>query len=467
MKSFSAPYILIADIDKEFTKSLIAEHNSTQYKIEIAETGKDAQLFISDKKESLYGIFVSPSISQPSGLSVIKSAMAHRPATPLYMLIDKEIKLDVSHQNLKKMGVRSIFQKPIKLKDMVDMLSPILIHFDAHSALEASKNNLEEVDTEIQSPDPSFVPIRAEDFLSGSKSFFDVYVKLSSGRYLKLLKSGDSFTPERLTAYLNKGISHFYIKREIQQIYLQYCDHITSALLGKNNVSLEVKTSQTLNQGEETFKFLQAQGISEVNLNYASKFIKNVSLLAQQLVLNTEDVFQKFLSNLAAYEHASGTSAIASILIKELEIQMDQPVQIVGLACLLHDIGLFQLPLDIQHEDESKMNKDQLAQYKTHPALGAEIIKKLRGVHPTVPQAVEQHHIRINGRGFPENRINLKINRVSEIVGISDEFQKLIQKKATIGDSSNIQAEVERDILPSFSRQIAYAFRSAFFSNRN
>ncbi|MBI4925961.1 MAG: HD domain-containing protein [Bdellovibrio sp.] len=460
------PYILIVDQDKKFLETIQQEHYSRQFKIKFAETGKEAQLFISAKKETLYGIFVNPQIASPSGLSVIKSALIHRPITPIYMLMDKETKLDLSHSELKKIGVRSVLQKPIQLKDMVELLSPILIHFDSKAAIESAKNNRDQIGQEVLTSDPNFTPIRADDFLSGSKSFFDVYVRLSSGRYIKLLQAGDAFTPERLTTYLNKGITYFYIKKEIQQVYLKYCDHITTALLQRNNVSLEIKTSQTLNQGEETFKFFQNQGISEVNLQYATKFVKNVQDLTAQIGLQSEDTFQSLMNDIAAYEHAAGTSAIACLLLKELEIQMDQPVQIVGLASLLHDIGLCQLSENIRHEDENKMTKDELTQYRTHPGLGAKILSNIRGTHPTVLQAIEQHHMRINGKGFPDVKNNHKINKISEIVGISDEFQKIIQINVESESQDNLLQQLERKIFPNFSRQIVYAFRSAFFPKK-
>lgn len=457
------PSILIVDPDLQFFDFLKKEHHSNCFNLKFASTGKDAQSQIASKAEPFYGIFINPEVTTPSGLSVVRCAFLHRPVTPIYMLLNKDTPLGLTPKDVKRLGVRDLIQKPLGLQEIVALVSPILDQFDAERILKNTPHHSDQINEEVQSEDNTLIPIRAVDFISGTKSFFDVYVKLASGRYLKLLQAGDSFTAERIETFLKKGVLHFFIRAEVQKNYLQYCDYLTSALLKHETAPIEIKTTQTLNQGEETLRFLRTQGVSESHLGYAQKFVQNVHTLVQQICPSHDNELDQFLKNAAAYEHGTSTSMLACLLALNLEIQMDKPVQIVGLASFFHDIGLYRLPENLWNEDESKMNKDQLSLYQTHPGLSLKILEKLKGIHPTVLQAVEQHHLRRGGKGFPASPHTLKLNKVSEIVGISDEFQKHLREAQTAGTLDVMLMQLERHVFPLFSRQIVYTFRSTFF----
>lgn len=460
------PIVLVADTDPVFVETLQKEHHSDRFVLKFAATGKEAQGLISGSPEPFYAIFINPEISEPSGLSVVRCAFMNRPSTPVYMITNNESPMGLTPKDLKKIGVREVLHKPLSLKAMIDLVSPLLIHFDTSAINNPLIKNKEEINTEIKGDDREFVPIRAIDFISGTKSFFDVFVKLSSGRYLKLLQAGDGFTAERIEAYLKKGIIYFYIRNEVQESYLKYCDYLTSALLKHESAHIETKTKQTLNQGEETLKFLRSRGLSDKHLGYASKYIQNVQDLVTQIKPEGENEIDRFLANAAAYEHGAGTSMLASLLALHLEIQMDKPLQIIGIASFLHDVGLYQFPEELWDEDETKMNQDQIKLYHTHPEQSVRILKGLRGIHPTVLQAVEQHHLRMGGKGFPEQVHSIKLHKVSEIVGICATFQHYLQKAAIIENYSGLLTELERKVFPGFSRQIVYAFRTTFFPTK-
>ncbi|MBI3557867.1 MAG: HDIG domain-containing protein [Deltaproteobacteria bacterium] len=319
---------------------------------------------------------------------------------------------------------------------------------------------------ELNSDDASFVAIRSESFVLGNKSAFDVFVKISSGRFLKLLQAGDGFTPDRLENYINKGVTHFYIKKEAEESYRNYSETITAAVLGSKKLSHEIKLGQIFNQGTMVMGFLKDQGVTEANLQCASKFIGSVKELVIQLNFEKSDVLSGFFSNVATAEHGVGTSLLAGILAHVLEIRMDRPVQIVGMASLLHDIGLAKLPEALWSEDQSKMSEKEKALFRAHPTLGADLVRDIGHFDPAAIQAIEQHHMRLHGvDGFPEKKTTIPLPRVSEIVGICEEFNWLIQR-AKKHSGLSILSELEKSVFPGFSRQIVYAFRTAFFPKK-
>jgi len=76
---------------------------------------------------------------------------------------------------------------------------------------------------------------------------------------------------------------------------------------------------------------------------------------------------------------------------------------------------------------------------------------------------VAQHHERRNKLGFPRRTGAGVVNRIAEIVGISDEFARLLQR-ATQDPRVNPFQIMEVDIFQGFSFPVVEAFRKAFLT---
>ena len=472
---------LIVDPDFRFLKSLSDDPKAAATPPFTARTGKEAQLILAETSNQIAGVFINPTVITPEGgpdaVSVIRFSKQRRSSIPVYLIYDE--KLTISIDLIHDLGVRESIQKPITFSAMMQLVSPDIV-FDKASALSqgASKDL---IGAETVAEDADFISIRAGDFVSGSKVFFDVYIRLGSGRYVKLIQTGDAFTPERLNGYIEKGVQNFYLRKEQQHQYLTYCNEISKATLKSDKISNSIKLSQVFNSGEETMKFLKGQGLSENRMQYASSFVSSVHQLIDGLDLMKNPTFNTFANDVASYEHSVSTSMISALIAGQLDIQSESVIQIVGIASLMHDIGLYQLPRELHDEDESKMTDAQKDLFYTHPTLGAEVLKKMHGINPTVIQAVQYHHERRNKKGFSSSNKVKQINRVAEIIGISDDFAKLISKqkrqqekvdadkkegKVTPDSELPIDPliEMQTTSFDGFSSAVVDAFRTVFMS---
>jgi HD-GYP domain-containing protein (c-di-GMP phosphodiesterase class II) len=108
------------------------------------------------------------------------------------------------------------------------------------------------------------------------------------------------------------------------------------------------------------------------------------------------------------------------------------------------------------------MTEEQKKLFYTHPMKGAELLRGLRSLEEAALQAIEQHHMRLGGRGFPNAARAGTVGRVAEIVGICEEFNRLILAHPDFTRAQLLE-QLEKLVFPGFSRQILYAFRSLFF----
>lgn len=453
---------MIVDSDSAFLQEMKDDPKASMSPPVIARTGKEAQLTFANLDIPIAGLFVNINVTTPEGgpggTSVIKFAHQLRPSTPIYILLDEGISIEI--EDFKSLGVRNSITKPVTYTKMLELVAPHAIMFD-QSAMQAKKNT-DVVGKETVADDSEFVAIRASDFVSGKICSFNIYYRFASGKYIKILAAGDSFAPERLSVYLQKGAEFFHLRKEDQSAYLSYCNQIASKVVQSKTISVAVKTGQALNYGQETLSFLKSQGLSESNLSHATNFVENVHNVVSQMGMRKSEVLKNFFKNVEGYEHGVSVSMITSLLANVSGIESESIVQIVGIASLLHDIGLYSLPPELHHEDESQMTKEQFELYRTHTEIGADLLKKIPGTHPTVIQAVLQHHERRGKKAFRTSGKPTSMNRIAELIGIADEYI-LLMKLAKADPKIDIHQQLEKNVFPCFSSTVVEAFRSVFF----
>lgn len=456
---------LIVDHDINFLASLIGHPKAEQIKPHTTTSGKQAQLIITNPKNRIVAIFINIQLPDNYSLSVIRCAHLCRPSVPIFFLREIGQEMPWTDKEVHKLGISEVIVKPVQYHDLLARFSAPSLLFDAVKLLdEGSADQDDTVDDATLSDDSEFVPIRAINFVSGTKSFFNVYVRVGDRRYLRILHAGDAFSPDRVIQYVHKGVIHFYLKKTGQEQYIRYCDKLASTLISKRQPIEMTHVALTLNHGEETIKFLERNGVSESHLKHAEAYVTNVSQLVKSTGMDKLSIFKDFLEDIVAYEHGVATALIAAILGKHFHFDSQMSSRILGLASLFHDIGLIQMEPELRSENMSLIPDDLLEKYKTHPLIGAQILDRVRGIESSVGNAIAWHHGRRNRAGFPKLIEGGMINRVAELVGISDEFVKLIAESKKI-PILNPYVEMEKTVFEGFSYPIVDAFRKVFMQN--
>ncbi len=100
-------------------------------------------------------------------------------------------------------------------------------------------------------------------------------------------------------------------------------------------------------------------------------------------------------------------------------------LEAAGLAALLHDIGYVRLPRNLFRKAHccSEQERRVMAQ---HPQLGATLLREQASVQDVVRRAVEEHHERIDGSGFPAGLSGQRISLLGQLVGLADAYQSLV-----------------------------------------
>ncbi len=421
------------------------------------ETVRSSQVKLSDRDFSYAAVFVNPVIGAAAWIAVVKSTHQYRAGIPIFVIYDDRLKVGKSEAG--SLGLAGAIPKPFDYMQMIGFIfgeaaESAIVEEDANPTAEAG------APAPVSSVDTDYAEVDLTGVLGRLKSKFDVYVRLSNGKYVRILNSGDTLSADRVESYKAKGVSTLYILRSAQDDYLKFLDTMVAELVKDTSVSIEVKATHVGSQAKSTAEYLKNSGFSEASLAQAQQYVNNSVEMVNQIAGKSE-VMKKLLNDVAAYEHSLACSTLAGLLLKYIGGGNAAILNAMGVACFVHDIALLGQPAAIMDEDEEKMTAEQRVIYHAHPEEGAKLVKKMKGVPPIVATAVAQHHLRMNKGGFPKEKAVAEVNRMSELIGLCHEFLKLLKLKerdATLDPFLILRERAARE----FSAPIVDAFVRTF-----
>jgi putative nucleotidyltransferase with HDIG domain len=95
-----------------------------------------------------------------------------------------------------------------------------------------------------------------------------------------------------------------------------------------------------------------------------------------------------------------------------------------GLAALMHDIGKVKTPAEILNKPD-KLTDEEFGIMKRHTVDGAEILRGTPDMPALAPVVAFEHHLRIDGTGYPENVSRPKLNLATMLCGIADVYDAM------------------------------------------
>ena len=230
----------------------------------------------------------------------------------------------------------------------------------------------------------------------------------------------------------NKSLEQYFQSKGIK--------HIIPGRLKKNNandnVKKEIFEDEALRQLENEVKYIYTKGIKSLKKIHFSvinrkspkfvrlkEFIREICLVIE----HNPNVLSAFTTNPSnkyyPYNHMINTGIIAGLIGNSVGMERDLFFQTV-FAAIVHDIGKFTYP-DGFLQEPLKENSPAHIKMKYHPVIGTKLLRRAKGVSSLAVLAAYEHHLNLDGSGFPETSENIKPNAVSEIVSVANVYDNL------------------------------------------
>jgi len=131
------------------------------------------------------------------------------------------------------------------------------------------------------------------------------------------------------------------------------------------------------------------------------------------------------------YYHVLNTSVLSLLVAREIGITDKEQLMTLGLAGLLHDIGNTKLPAQLLRKTVP-MNKPETELYLSHVRLGVDLITRHAAlkltVKPTLVTTIEQHHVFLDGSGYPASVDPATMQPLSKILAMVNYYDELCNR---------------------------------------
>lgn len=315
-----------------------------KYPFFMVRSFKEAEVLLKNEKYNIRIAFVSTGVSSSHGLEEIKQIREMRPAIPLF-LISYDPSSEPAEIKSPNIGIQGFIEKPKKFEELIAPLNEIF----KGEKWDDVKPDENVKDKELELSDDDYIRTSLKEFILTKNSFFNLYIRLSGKKYVKIANAGDELTSEILLKYAAKGIEHIFVPVEEHKKYLSLCDEMSKRILKKSNVNDFAKVDSILTFGSRLSESYALKGITPEKLDLAESFLSQSVAMVRSLRLQRKE-FRDFMSILEAKEHCSAVAFIASLLGNEVGFESSKCVKVVGLAALMHDIGLYTQDPDFDEE---------------------------------------------------------------------------------------------------------------------
>lgn len=215
---------------------------------------------------------------------------------------------------------------------------------------------------------------------------------------------------------LNKKYIEKLKKLDIPYVYIQ--DNIPEEEIAVLKKEIEVKSKFIIKEIIQKKTYNTGNELIELS-NAADEIITNI-LEEDEVVENIYDIKERSAD---IYTHSISICVLSTLVALHLGLEKER-VHDIGVACLLHDLGLKYLLIDYEDQDIDLLNQKELIEYKKHPVYGYTALKNENWISKKGKEMILCHHERIDGSGYPLHATNISID--TKIINVCDTFDEYI-----------------------------------------
>lgn len=181
----------------------------------------------------------------------------------------------------------------------------------------------------------------------------------------------------------------------------------------------------SLGEEAETIRWLheEVQQRESLPLAEAEAVVRSLSVAMhgdQQMILPLLQLkqFDEYTTT-----HSLNVSVLSMALAEYLEMA-PADVRAFGVAGLLHDLGKVRIPIEILTK-AGKLTPDERLLMNRHPVEGARLIFESEEDLDLAAVVAYEHHIMLNGLGYPQVRFRRRCHEASNLVHVCDVYDAL------------------------------------------
>lgn len=272
----------------------------------------------------------------------------------------------------------------------------------------------------------SFRSVRVFDLDGGDKLDFETYVYLPlNKKYVRFTGANQSFEPSKLEKLQSKQMSQVFVDHKDMQKFYQFS---AKKLRDLGGVSTTEKQEKLRDCVRGLFTDIFDQSV-KADFDHGKAMISQCESIISNYITkgSSSSWYKKLLSSIGeatdSYSHASNVSTFAALFAIGIGHSAPEDLAMAG---LFHDLGMTQIPEELQNKLEHELTDAERGPYYSHIEKTLNMVKNKRIiVTPAVEKAIVQHHEKWNGKGWPKQLPNARLSEEAQILSFADQFDYL------------------------------------------
>lgn len=283
----------------------------------------------------------------------------------------------------------------------------------------------------------SYRSVRMVDIVPGQELGFDLFLHLKvNNKYVKFA-AGDKGLDEKRVARLKKrDVTSMHVSTDQLSHFYKFTARQLKNLSGSDGIGETEKRARRETAVRELLSdlFVVTDGKDDA-FSKGREVMTNCQEIVKAYVSDVsggkKSWYERLLENsgeeASGHSHAANVATLAAMFSIGLGIGNPDDLALAG---LLHDIGLADVPSEIQIKAEADRTPEERQIYQKHPTLSVEIVKsKKLIVSEKVMKIIVQHHERFSGKGYPNAVAGDRIAPEAQILALADYFDYVMSAK--------------------------------------
>ncbi|NUM87792.1 MAG: response regulator [Bdellovibrionales bacterium] len=423
MSQKNGKIILIVDDDDVFRNALSMTLTHEGFETTQASNGKVARDVLGVKE--VHAVISDINMPVTGGIELLHYARKMKPELPFILMTGfAELK---ETQEAHEIGARGFLPKPFKREELMSILRECLDPPKAEPAREENQDLL-------------YCKLSIDEFVSGHEIKYDIFVRLSEKKYVKVAHQGEDIPVDRINSYKEKNIRYLHMRREDFKRYMGFNLTLLPLVSAKKAISPEKKRNFLKHTSDVLMEHLHLAGVDEEGFQAARVVVESTtSLLAEpDEMMSVLEMLNTHSDHL--YAHGLGVSTYSVMIAKKIGWKAPATLSKVAMGGLLHDIGKKEIPREVLMKPRRDMSAEEVQLYETHALRGMEILGQVATVPSDILQIVMQHHENCLGLGFPMRLTKQHIHPMARLVSVANEVCNRVLKGPSCMNLSPMEA---------------------------
>lgn len=395
--------ILIVE-DDQFFREAIRDLLKKKYLVLEAPNGKTAKDILTMQED----IDVVLSDIQMPGLTGIELLEWSKSNRPVPFIIMTGFSMVLETQSAFELGAKGFIAKPFKNIELMSTIEGVL--------------GPEEKKFPVSDPGKEYCKVSIDEFVSKPKMEFDVYIKLSESKIIKIAHRGETIPKEKVAAYKDKGVKFLHVLKEDFGKIVEFNMGMARIIKDRSDISSEKKVNFLKYTGEVLLEKTFVEGLDKESLYEAKNFLEMTMSTVTELEENLDLLSILNSHSDHVYAHSLGVALYSVMIARLLGIESTTALFKLSMAGLFHDIGKKEIDREVLAKPRHLVSKEERMLIESHVIRGQEILGAMPNVSSEVVQMVFEHHEDLEGLGYPRNKEKFKLHPMSKILQCANIF---------------------------------------------